>query len=175
MTVMIRPARPEDAAVILDLIRGLARYERLEHAVAADEALVAKAPFGDAPRVFCDLAENDGHVAGFAFWFYMFSTFVGHHGIYLEDLYVRPEHRGRGIGRALLGGLARRCAAEGLGCLEWSVLDWNQPAIQFYRAQGGSWTTGPFAGSSAMHSGPWVRPNRPSRPARQQEARLEGD
>ena len=86
--------------------------------------------------MFCDLAEVDGAVAGFALWFYTFSTFVGRHGIYLEDLFVRPEYRGQGLGKALIGNLARRCVAENLGRLEWSVLDWNEPAIDFYRSQG---------------------------------------
>jgi diamine N-acetyltransferase len=132
----IRPARPDDVPVILDLIRGLARYEELEHKVEATEAGLAAALFGPDPRVFCDLAEADGAVAGFALWSYTFSTFVGRHGIYLEDLFVRPEFRGKGLGKALIRTLARRCVDENLGRLEWSVLDWNEPAIQFYRAQG---------------------------------------
>lgn len=136
MTVAIRPARPEDSAVIFELIRSLAEYERLAHAVEATGNDIAAALFGDSPRVFCDLAEADGEVVGFALWFYTFSTFVGRHGIYLEDLYVQPGYRGRGIGKALVSNLARRCVAESLGRLEWSVLDWNEPAIQFYRAHG---------------------------------------
>jgi diamine N-acetyltransferase len=133
---LIRPARPEDVSVILDLIRALARYEKLEHKVEATEAGVEAALFADAPRIFCDVVEADGAVAGFALWFYTFSTFVGRHGIYLEDLYVKPEFRGKGAGYALLRQLARRCVSEGLGRLEWSVLDWNEPAIAFYRRQG---------------------------------------
>jgi GNAT superfamily N-acetyltransferase len=136
LTPIIRPANAGDVPVILDLIRGLARYEKLEHAVAATEDGLAAALFGPSQRVFCDLAEADGAVAGFALWFYSFSTFVGRHGIYLEDLFVRPEFRGKGLGKALIGSLARRCVAENLGRFEWSVLDWNEPAIQFYRAQG---------------------------------------
>lgn len=136
MNVSIRPARPADVPVILDLIRALARYERLEHQVEATEDGIGAALFGDSPRVFCDLAEEAGEIAGFALWFYTFSTFVGRHGIYLEDLFVRPDRRGRGLGRALIRHLARRCVAENLGRFEWSVLDWNEPAIQFYRAQG---------------------------------------
>ncbi len=132
----IRPARPDDVPVILDLIVGLARYEKLEHKVAATEADIAAALFGPSPRVFCSLAGADGAVAGFALWYYTFSTFVGRHGIYLEDLFVRPEFRGRGLGKALIADLARRCVAENLGRFEWSVLDWNEPAIQFYRSQG---------------------------------------
>lgn len=136
MTATIRPARSGDIPVILDLIRGLARYEKLEHKVEATEDGLSAALFGDSPRVFCDLAEVEGEVAGFALWFYTFSTFVGRHGIYLEDLFVRPEFRGQGLGKALIRSLARRCVTEGLGRFEWSVLDWNEPAIQFYRAQG---------------------------------------
>ena len=136
MSTGIRPARVDDVPVILDLILGLARYEKLEHKVEATEDGIAAALFGTSPRVFCDLAEVDGEVAGFALWFYTFSTFVGRHGIYLEDLFVRPEFRARGIGKALIRRLARRCIDEKLGRLDWSVLDWNEPAIQFYRAQG---------------------------------------
>ncbi len=136
MTGAIRPARADDVPVILDLIRGLAAYEKLGHKVEATEDGIAAALFGPSPRVFCDLAEADGAVAGFALWFYSFSTFVGRHGIYLEDLFVRPEFRGRGLGKALVRKLARRCLDQNLGRLEWSVLDWNEPAIQFYRAQG---------------------------------------
>ena len=132
----IRTAYADDVPVILDLIVGLARYEKLEHKVVATADGIAAALFGPSPRVFCDLAEADGEVAGFALWFYTFSTFVGSHGIYLEDLFVRPEFRGRGIGKALLQHLAQRCVEEGLGRFEWSVLDWNEPAIQFYRSQG---------------------------------------
>ena len=136
MTSTIRPAVPADAAVIHGLVRSLARYEKLEHKVEATEADIAAALFGPAPRVFCDIAEADGAVAGFALWYYSFSTFVGRHGIYLEDLYVESALRGRGLGKALIAHLARRCVAEELGRFEWSVLDWNEPAIQFYRAQG---------------------------------------
>lgn len=136
-TTTIRPAVPADVPAILDLICGLARYEKLEHRVEVSEADLAAALFdGPAPRVFCDLAEADGRTAGFALWFYSFSTFVGRHGIYLEDLFVEPEFRGRGVGKALIRNLAVRCLDEGLGRFEWSVLDWNEPAIQFYRAQG---------------------------------------
>ena len=136
MTATIRPAGPADAAAILGLVRALARYENLEDSVAASEADIAAALFGPSPRVFCDLAMAEGDVAGFALWFYSFSTFVGRHGIYLEDLFVEPAFRGRGLGKAMLAGLARRCVDENLGRFEWSVLDWNEPAIQFYRARG---------------------------------------
>jgi GNAT superfamily N-acetyltransferase len=102
--------------------------------------------------VFCELAEWDGEPAGFALWFYTFSTFKGRHGIYLEDIYVRPAHRGRGIGRALLARLARRCAAEDLGRLEWAVLNWNAPSIAFYERLGArpmsDWTIYRLAGDA---------------------------
>jgi GNAT superfamily N-acetyltransferase len=121
MTLSIRPATPADSALILSLIRDLAEYERLAHEVDATEEAIAAALFGDNPRVFADIAEWNGEPAGFALWFYNFSTFRGRHGIYLEDLFVRPAFRGHGIGKALLRHLARRCVAEGLprlgGCL----------------------------------------------------------
>ena len=134
--ITIRPAVPADAAAIFGLVRALARHEKLEDKVEATEAGIAAALFGRAPRVFCDLAEINGAVAGFALWYYSFSTFVGRHGIYLEDLYVEEAFRGLGLGKALVTHLARRCVEEKLGRLEWSVLDWNEPAIQFYRARG---------------------------------------
>jgi GNAT superfamily N-acetyltransferase len=134
--ISIRPATPQDAGLILGFVRELAEYERLLHEVETREAVLAAALFGDHPKAFCDLVEWDGAPAGFALWFYTFSTFKGRHGIYLEDLFVRLEHRGRGLGRALLSHLARRCVAEELGRLEWAVLDWNAPAIAFYEHLG---------------------------------------
>ena len=136
----LRPARREDAATLLELIRELADYEKLLDQVDASVAGLEASLFGPAPRVFSDVAEWTGEgrtvIAGFALWFYNFSTFRGRHGIYLEDLYVRPEHRGRGIGKALLVNLAKRCVDEKLTRLEWSVLDWNTPARQFYESLG---------------------------------------
>jgi GNAT superfamily N-acetyltransferase len=132
----IRPAAPEDTALICAYVRELAEYERLAHEVEATEDDIRAALFGAQPKVFCDLAEWSGAPAGFALWFYTFSTFKGRHGIYLEDLYVRPEFRGRGAGRTLLAGLAQRCARERLGRLEWAVLDWNAPSIAFYERLG---------------------------------------
>ena len=134
--LVIRPAAPADAGAIFGFIRELAEYERLLHAVEATEADVARDLFGPAPRVFCDIAELDGAPVGFALWFYNYSTFKGRAGIYLEDLFVRPAARGHGAGKALLRRLARRCVDEGLGRLEWAVLDWNAPAIGFYDALG---------------------------------------
>ncbi len=145
MTPTIRPARPEDAALILDLVRELADYEKLSHEVQATEDMLGEALFGPAPRVFCDIVERHNEGVGFALWYYTFSTFRGRHGIYLEDLFVRPSHRGHGLGKLLLAHLARRCVSENLARLEWSVLDWNSPAIDFYKAQGAvmmdGWTT----------------------------------
>ena len=132
----LRPAAPTDAPEILALIRELADYEHLLHEVDATREGLHAALFGPTPRVFCDLAEQDGVIAGFALWFYSFSTFRGRHGIYLEDLFVRPAMRGHGIGRALLADLAARCLREDLARLEWSVLDWNEPALAFYRTLG---------------------------------------
>jgi GNAT superfamily N-acetyltransferase len=134
--VAIRRARPEDSALILALILQLAEYERLSDAVDATEERIAQALFGADPRVFCEIAELSQQPVGLALWFYNFSTFRGRHGIYLEDLYVRPEARGKGAGKRLLAYLARRCVKEGLLRLEWSVLNWNAPAIDFYRSQG---------------------------------------
>ena len=141
----IRPARPADAALVFALIRELAEYERLSGDVDATQEMIAQALFGAAPRVFCDIAEWHGEPVGFALWFYNYSTFRGRHGIYLEDLFVRPSARGHGLGKALLANLARRCVAEQLARLEWSVLDWNEPSIDFYKMQGAElldgWTT----------------------------------
>ena len=136
MPVLIRPARPEDAALVLSLIQGLAVYEKLAHEVEARQEHIEASLFGPNPRVFCDIAEWQAEPAGFALWFYNYSTFLGRHGLYLEDLFVEPRFRSHGIGQALLAGLARRCVDEKLGRLEWSVLDWNEPAIRFYERQG---------------------------------------
>lgn len=132
MTLSIRSATAADSALIFRFIRELADYERLAHEVDATEDDIAKALFGENPRVFADIAEWQGEPVGFALWFYNFSTFRGRHGIYLEDLFVRPEFRSRGIGRALLRHLAGRCLAEGLPRLEWWVLNWNEPALRVY-------------------------------------------
>ena len=134
--VQVRPARPEDAALIYGFIRGLAEYEKLLDEVEATQDDIAGHLFGEAPRAFCDIAEADGTPVGFALWFYNYSTFRGRHGIYLEDLFVVPEARGLGAGKALLQRLAQRCQEENLARLEWSVLDWNAPAIEFYQRLG---------------------------------------
>lgn len=132
----IRPARPGEEGLVLAFIRKLADYEKLAHEVTASEADMREGLFGPTPRCHCDLAFWNGAPAGFALWFYNFSTFAGKAGIYLEDLYVEPHLRGQGIGKALLKGLARRCVAEGLPRLQWWVLDWNEPSIAVYRALG---------------------------------------
>ena len=136
MVATVRPAVQADGPLVFALVHELAIYEKLQHEVDATEADITAALFRPNPRVFCDIAQHDGEPCGFALWFYNFSTFRGRHGIYLEDLFVRPEHRGRGVGRALLANLARRCCEEGLARLEWAVLDWNEPSIGFYRALG---------------------------------------
>jgi GNAT superfamily N-acetyltransferase len=136
MTLSIRKAEARDASLVFHFIRELAEYERLAHEVDATEGDIAEALFGPNPRVFADIAEWAGEPVGFALWFYNFSTFRGRHGIYLEDLFVRPEFRSKGIGRALLRHLARRCMAEGLPRLEWWVLDWNELALRVYRSIG---------------------------------------
>ncbi|MBS0533818.1 MAG: GNAT family N-acetyltransferase [Proteobacteria bacterium] len=136
MTVAVREARPADAALIFDLIRELAEYEKLSHAVDATPDMIAEALFGATPRLFCDIAEYNGEAAGLAVWFLNFSTFRGRHGIYLEDLFVRPRYRGKGLGKALMARLAARCVEQGYARFEWSVLDWNAPSIAFYQSIG---------------------------------------
>lgn len=152
MSLAIRSAVPGDAALVLTLVRELAVYEGLADEVDATEEALAASLFCDQPRVFADIAEWDGEPAGFALWFYNFSTFRGRHGIYLEDLFVRPDHRRRGVGRALLGHLARRCIREGLPRLEWWVLDWNEPSLAFYRSLGAvpmdGWTVQRLSGEA---------------------------
>ncbi len=132
----IRAARETDAALIFDLVRELAAYERLADAVDATPEMISAALFGKEPRLFCDIAEWNGEAAGLAIWFLNFSTFRGRHGVYLEDLFVRPAFRGRGLGKALMAQLARRCVEQGLARFEWSVLDWNAPSIAFYKSIG---------------------------------------
>ncbi len=132
----LRPAAPEDVGTLLRLIRALAEYERLVHEVQATEADLAAALFGTPPRAGALIAEVVDEVAGFALWFSTFSTFTGRPGLYLEDIYVAPKHRGRGIGRAVFRHLARLAEAEGCARIEWSVLDWNKPALRFYAGLG---------------------------------------
>jgi GNAT superfamily N-acetyltransferase len=136
MSLKIRRARPDEAGLVLSLVRELAEYEKLSHEVEATESMMADALFGGNPRLFCDIAEWNGEVAGFAVWFINFSTFSGRSGIYLEDLFVRPVLRGKGIGKALLSHLAKVCVTRGWSRLQWSVLDWNTPSIEFYKSLG---------------------------------------
>ncbi|MGW4564510.1 N-acetyltransferase family protein [Streptomyces sp. NPDC004561] len=135
---MIRTATPADVPVIHALVRELAEYEKEPQEARASEEQLREALFGERPAVFAHMAVDDatGEAVGFALWFLNFSTWRGVHGIYLEDLYVRPGVRGGGHGRALLTELARICVARGYERLEWSVLDWNRPAIGFYEALG---------------------------------------
>ena len=133
----VRRARLDDVPVVVELIRELAIYEREPDAVVATEQHYRDALFGPEPKVFCQVAEDDsGSVVGFAIWFLNFSTWLGTHGIYLEDLFVRPEARGGGHGRALLTELARIAVERGYGRVEWAVLDWNEPAQGFYSSLG---------------------------------------
>ena len=136
MSLTIRRARPDEAGLVFSLVRELADYEKLLHEVHASEADIAEALFGANPRLICDIAEWHGEPAGFAVWFVNFSTFAGRHGIYLEDLFVRPALRGKGIGKALLVHLAKQCLANGWSRLQWAVLDWNAPSIAFYKSLG---------------------------------------
>jgi GNAT superfamily N-acetyltransferase len=133
---MIRPARADDTKTISDLIRALAEYERLSHAVFLDEDLLHEHLFGPRPFAEVLLAEEDGEVVGFALFFHNYSTFLGRPGLYLEDIFVRPEYRGRGHGKALLTTLARIAVERGCGRMEWTVLNWNEPSIGFYRSLG---------------------------------------
>ena len=138
MTVLtIRPVVPADVPAVVTLVRDLAEYERARAECHLTAEQLTAALFGDRPALFGHVAvDGDGTVAGLALWFLNFSTWDGVHGIYLEDLYVRPEHRGNGAGRALLATLARVCAERGYSRLEWSVLDWNAPSIGFYKSLG---------------------------------------
>ena len=158
---LIRPARPDDVSEILAMVRELAEYEREPDAAQATEEQLRAALFGEHPAVFAHVVEHpdpqaraQGRLAGFALWFRNFSTWLGRHGVYLEDLFVRPEHRGRGYGKALLQTLAQVCVDHGYGRLEWWVLDWNESAIGFYRSLGaepmGEWTTFRITGP-ALH------------------------
>lgn len=132
----IRRAVPGDTATVLRFIRELAEYENLLDQVAATAEGLDRDLFGASPRAFCDFVEVDGEPVGFAVWYYSFSTFQGRHGIYLQDLYVQQSARGGGHGKALLKHLAAICMREGLGRLDWQVLDWNAPSIAFYEAMG---------------------------------------
>ena len=132
----IRPAKREEVGEVLQLIQDLATYEKAPDQVEASRDDLLNTIFAKEPRVFCDLVEVDGQIAGMAIWFLNYSTWQAKHGIYLEDLYIKPEFRGWGYGKALLKHLAQICDKEGYGRLQWWVLDWNSPAIEFYRSFG---------------------------------------
>ncbi len=138
----LRPAVPSDVPVLVELIEELADYERESGAVEVDATMLADALFAEAPVAFATVADVDGAVVGTAIHFRNFSTWTGRVGIYLEDLYVRPDHRGVGVGRALLAHLARTAHDRGYARVDWSVLDWNEPALAFYRRIGAHPMTG---------------------------------
>jgi len=140
--VILRAATPADVPVLVELIRDLATYEREPDAVVVDEDMLTDALFTDSPVVFATVADDAGAVIGMAIHFLNFSTWTGRVGIYLEDLYVRTEHRGRGVGRALLADLARTARSRGYARVDWSVLDWNESALGFYRSIGARPMTG---------------------------------
>jgi GNAT superfamily N-acetyltransferase len=157
---MIRPATAADTASIAQLIRDLAEYERLTHALRLDEAHLREHLFGPRPYAEVLLAEEGGEVVGFALFFHNYSTFLSSPGIYLEDLFVKPSHRGKGHGKGLLTALAKLTLERGCGRLEWAVLNWNAPAIRFYEAVGAKpmneWTVFRLVGetlqrAAAMH------------------------
>ena len=136
MTLAIRPATAADLPLIAELIRALADYEKLAHEVRFDEAKLGEKLFGQRPYAEVVIGEIDGVPQGFALFFHNFSTFEGRPGLYLEDLFVRPEARGSGLGKALLAHLAKLCTERDCARLEWSVLDWNAPSIGFYKSLG---------------------------------------
>lgn len=136
MPCSIRTATVADVPLILDFIRGLADYEKLAHEVVATEATLRQTLFGATPAAQVVIAEVEGRPAGFALYFFNYSTFLAKPGLYLEDLFVKPEYRGAGTGKALLLHLAKIANARGCGRMEWSVLDWNEPAIKFYETLG---------------------------------------
>ena len=152
MPLAIRPATPADVPLVLRLIEGLAEYERLRDQCVATEAALHASLFGPRPDAEVVIAELDGEAAGFALFFHNYSTFLARRGLYLEDLFVWPQLRGRGVGRALLVHLARLAVERGCGRFEWAVLDWNAPAIGFYRALGAEpmdeWTTMRVSGAA---------------------------
>jgi GNAT superfamily N-acetyltransferase len=135
-SITVRPANPADVTAILGFIRALAEYEKLSHTVVANEALLREHVFGPRPAAEVLIAAIDAKPVGFALFFTTFSTFLARPGIWLEDLFVLPEHRSRGVGKALLQAVAKLAVQRNCGRLEWSVLDWNEPAIGFYKKVG---------------------------------------
>lgn len=161
MTLSIRPATPADLPLIAQLIRDLAEYEKLAHEVRFDEAVLGQKLFGERPYAEVVIGELDGAPQGFALFFHNFSTFEGKPGIYLEDLFVRPEARGSGLGKALLSHLAMLAVERDCARLEWSVLDWNDPAIGFYKKLGArlmdEWTVMRVDGTALQQLGAGAR------------------
>lgn len=161
MTISIRPATAADLPLVAELIRDLAEYEKLAHEVRFDETVMGEKLFGPRPYAEVVIGEIDGKAQGFALFFHNFSTFEGKPGIYLEDLFVKPEARGSGLGKALLSHLAALAVERDCARLEWSVLDWNEPAIGFYKSLGAKlmdeWTVmrvdGPALMELGLHSG----------------------
>lgn len=151
-SITLRTATRADIPQILAFIRGLAEYEKLAHEAVATPALLERHLFGDRPAAEVVIAEADGVPAGFALFFHSFSTFLGQPGLYLEDLFVLPSHRGLGLGKRLMVHLARLAVERGCGRFEWSVLDWNTPAIDFYRRLGAAgldaWTVQRVSGAA---------------------------
>ena len=150
----VRPIRPDDVPAVVGLVRELAEYEQAPDEARMTEEQLHAALFGEAPALFGHVALADGDVVGMALWFRNFSTWLGRHGVYLEDLYVRPDHRGAGHGKALLQTLAQIAVDRGYGRFEWWVLDWNTPALEFYRSIGAEpmdeWTVQRVTGD-ALH------------------------
>ena len=155
--MQIRPARRDEVGIVLQLIHDLAVYEKAPNEVEATEKELRETIFSSDPKVFCDLVEVDGEIAGMAIWFLNYSTWQGKHGIYLEDLFIKPEYRGRGYGKALLKHLAKICDEKGYGRFQWWVLDWNSPAIEFYRSLGAvamdEWTVYRVSGQALKELG----------------------
>ncbi|QNH06436.1 GNAT family N-acetyltransferase [Pseudomonas sp. B11D7D] len=154
MPLHIRPATPEDAELILRFITDLAIYEKAEHEVKTDAAGIRDSLFAEGSTAHGLICENDGQPIGYAVYFFNYSTWLGKHGLYLEDLYVSPEARGLGAGKALLRHLAQLAVARDCGRFEWSVLDWNTPAIEFYESFGArpqsEWTTYRLTGQALL-------------------------
>ena len=153
----LRPASAEDAPLIVQFIRDLALYEKDPEAAVVTEADILRDGFSDRPFFKVVIAEWDAEPAGFAFYFFNYSTWLGRPGLYLEDLFVRPSHRGRGIGKALLQHLAGIAVAAGCGRMDWQVLDWNEPSIRFYEAMGArhmkAWLTMRLEGEALLRVG----------------------
>jgi GNAT superfamily N-acetyltransferase len=160
--IRVRAASTEDVSLILSFIKELAEYERLSHEVVATEDSLLGWLFGERPVAEVLIGEHGGEAAAFALFFHNFSTFLGKLSVYLEDIYVRPEFRGRGIGKAMLAHLARLAKERGCGRLEWSVLDWNEPSINFYESVGAvamsDWTVYRMTGE-ALDGVAGVRPD----------------